>query len=139
MSAPAVRRALALLPTHATTAIGSLPYTGLEPALRTAFALDIPFLPQLPVGRPAEFMIPQALEGLPGLGFDESGRCTVDLAAWSAGREPSRHGWRRRCPRGSWSPSSPRRRRVSPGVPSWERWNVARSPSPRRSSPVPSR
>ncbi|WNG19549.1 hypothetical protein [Cystobacter fuscus] len=86
MSAPAVRRALALLPTHATTGIGSLPYTQLEPALRTAFALDIPFLPQLPVGRPAEFMIPQALEGLPGLGFDEAGRCTVELAAWSAGR-----------------------------------------------------
>jgi methionine synthase II (cobalamin-independent) len=87
MSASAVRRALALLPTHATTGIGSLPYTQLEPALRAAFALDIPFLPQLPVGRPSELMIPQALEGLPGLGFDGEGRCTVDLAAWSSGRE----------------------------------------------------
>ena len=31
-------------------------------------------------------MIPSALEGLPGLSFDEDGMCTVDLAKWEAGR-----------------------------------------------------
>ncbi len=86
MSAPNIRRALQLLPSCATTGIGSLPHTQLEMGLQAALALDIPFLPQLPVGRPSEFMIPQALEGLPGLSWDEEGLCTVDLAAWEAGR-----------------------------------------------------
>jgi hypothetical protein len=87
MSAPNIRRAVQLLPACATTGIGSLPHTQLELGLQAALALDIPFLPQLPVGRPSEFMIPQALEGLPGLSWDEEGMCTVDLEGWSAGRE----------------------------------------------------
>ncbi|QRN94860.1 hypothetical protein JRI60_38010 [Archangium violaceum] len=86
MSAPNIRRAIQLLPTCATTGIGSLPHTQLELGLQAALALDIPFLPQLPVGRPSEFMIPQALEGLPGLRWDDEGMCTVDLGAWAAGR-----------------------------------------------------
>ncbi len=86
MSAPNIRRAIQLLPTCATTGIGSLPHTQLELGLQAALALDIPFLPQLPAGRPSEFMIPQALEGLPGLRWDEEGMCTVDLEAWEAGR-----------------------------------------------------
>jgi len=86
MSAPTVRRALQLLPPLATTGIGSLPHTHLEVGLQAALAMDIPFLPQLPVGRPSEFMLPQALEGLPGLRWDEDGMCTVDLEEWSAGR-----------------------------------------------------
>jgi methionine synthase II (cobalamin-independent) len=86
MSAPNIRRAIQLLPTCATTGIGSLPHTQLELGLQAALALDIPFLPQLPVGRPSEFMIPQALEGLPGLRWDDEGMCTVDLGAWEAGR-----------------------------------------------------
>lgn len=86
MSAPNIRRALQLLPACATTGIGSLPHTQLELGLQAALALDIPFLPQLPTGRPSEFMIPQALEGLPGLSWDEEGLCTVHLDAWSAGR-----------------------------------------------------
>jgi len=76
-----------ILPPNATTGIGSLPHTQLELGLRASLAMDIPFLPQLPVGRPSEFMIPQALEGLPGLSWDEEGRCAVELAAWLAGRE----------------------------------------------------
>jgi methionine synthase II (cobalamin-independent) len=87
MSAPTIRRAVQLLPSCATTGIGSLPHTQVELGLQAALALDIPFLPQLPVGRPGELMIPAALEGLPGLSFDEEGLCTVDLAAWEAGRE----------------------------------------------------
>ncbi|WP_375771829.1 hypothetical protein NR798_13350 [Archangium gephyra] len=86
MSAPNIRRAIQLLPTCATTGIGSLPHTQLEMGLQAALALDIPFLPQLPVGRPSEFMIPQALEGLPGLRWDDEGMCTVELGAWEAGR-----------------------------------------------------
>ena len=86
MSAPNIRRALQLLPSCATTGIGSLPHTQLELGLQAALALDLPALPQLPAGRPSEFMIPQALEGLPGLRWDEEGLCTVELAAWEAGR-----------------------------------------------------
>lgn len=74
-------------PRFATTSLGSLPYTELDRALDSAFALDIPCLPQLPAGGPSEFMLPQALEGFPGVGWDERGACTVDVAAWSAGRE----------------------------------------------------
>jgi methionine synthase II (cobalamin-independent) len=86
MSAPNIRRAIQLLPTCATTGIGSLPHTQLELGLQAALAMDIPFLPQLPAGRPSEYMIPQALEGLPGLRWDDEGMCTVDLEAWEAGR-----------------------------------------------------
>ncbi|QRK08393.1 hypothetical protein JQX13_52220 [Archangium violaceum] len=86
MSAPNIRRAVQLLPTCATTGIGSLPHTQLEMGLQAALALDIPFLPQLPIGRPSEFMIPQALEGLPGLRWDDEGLCTVDLEAWASAR-----------------------------------------------------
>lgn len=86
MSAPTIRRAVQLLPSCATTGIGSLPHTQVELGLQAALALDIPFLPQLPAGRPSELMIPAALEGLPGLHFDEEGLCTVDLAEWEAGR-----------------------------------------------------
>ncbi|ADO70587.1 hypothetical protein [Stigmatella aurantiaca] len=86
MSAPDIRRAVQLLPACATTGIGSLPHTQVELGLQAALALEIPFLPQLPLRDPAEFMIPSALEGLPGLRYDEEGMCTVDLAAWEAGR-----------------------------------------------------
>jgi methionine synthase II (cobalamin-independent) len=86
MSAPNIRRAVQLLPACATTGIGSLPHTQVELGLQAALAQDIPFLPQMPVGHPSELMIPAALEGLPGMSFDEEGLCTVDLAAWEAGR-----------------------------------------------------
>jgi hypothetical protein len=87
MSAPNIRRAVQLLPSCASTGIGSLPHTQVELGLQAALALDIPFLPQLPLRHPSEFMIPAALEGLPGLSYDEDGMCTVDLAQWEAGRE----------------------------------------------------
>ena len=79
------RSALALLPPRATTAIGSLPHTQGELGLQLAFQLDVPFLPELPGGNPAEFMMASALEGLPGLSFDAQGMCSVALAAWEAG------------------------------------------------------
>lgn len=86
MSAPNIRRAVQLLPPCATTGIGSLPHTQVELGLQAALAMEIPFLPQLPQRHPSEYMIPAALEGLPGLRYDEDGICTVDLAAWEAGR-----------------------------------------------------
>src|SRR5512140_1831594 len=85
--APTIRRALALLPPCATTGIGSLPHTQLELGLQMALQVDIPYLPQLPAGNPAELMIPQAREGLPGARFDEEGMATIDLAAWSAAKD----------------------------------------------------
>jgi hypothetical protein len=87
MSAPNIRGAVQLLPACATTGIGSLPHTQVELGLQAALAMDIPFLPQLPLHHPSEFMLPAALEGLPGLRYDEDGMCTVDLAAWEAGRQ----------------------------------------------------
>jgi hypothetical protein len=87
MSAPIIRRAVQLLPSCASTGIGSMPHTQVELGLQAALAMDIPFLPQLPQHHPSEFMIPSALEGLPGLSYDEDGMCTVDLAKWAAGRQ----------------------------------------------------
>jgi hypothetical protein len=82
MNAPSARRALQLLPPCATTGIGSLPHTQLELALQMAFQVDIPYLPQLPMGSASEFMIPGALDGLPGLRIEGEGLCTIDLDDW---------------------------------------------------------
>jgi methionine synthase II (cobalamin-independent) len=87
MTRDARRRALQLLPTCATTGIGSLPHTQLELAIQMAFQVDIPFLPQLPAGNPNELMIATALDGLPGLSVDAEGMCTVDLEEWAKGRD----------------------------------------------------
>jgi hypothetical protein len=76
-----------LLPAWGTTGIGSLPHTQLELGLQTALQQDIPYVPQMPVNHPGEFMIAEALEGLPGLIIDGDGLCTVDLARWEAGRD----------------------------------------------------
>lgn len=80
------RHALALLPPRGTTGIGSLPHTQLELGLQMALQVDIPYLPQLPVGNPAELMVPASLEGLPGLRIDPEGLCTVDVEAWRSGK-----------------------------------------------------
>jgi methionine synthase II (cobalamin-independent) len=73
-----------LLPSLGTTGIGSLPHSQLELALQLALQVDIPYVPQLPTGHPGEFMIPEALEGLPGLTVDSEGTCTIRLAKWEA-------------------------------------------------------
>ena len=87
MTVPSVRRALSLLPPCATTGIGSLPHTQQELALQMALQVDVPYLPQLPAGNPSEYMIPSALDGLPGLTLDADGMCSIDLAAWQAQKE----------------------------------------------------
>jgi hypothetical protein len=81
------RRALQLLPPCASTGIGSLPHSQLELALQMAFQVDVPYLPQLPSGNASEFMISGALDGLPGLSFDQEGVCTVDLPEWERDSE----------------------------------------------------
>jgi hypothetical protein len=81
------RQLLSLLPARATTGIGSLPHTQAELALQMALQVDVPYVPQLPIGHPTEFMIAGALEGVPGLIVDGEGMCQVELAAWRAGRD----------------------------------------------------
>lgn len=66
----------------ATTAIGSLPHTQLEMAMQLAFSVEIPYLPTLPRKEPAEFMIPQAIEGLPGASFDQEGEARIVRSRW---------------------------------------------------------
>lgn len=87
MTASNVSRAMQLLPRCGTTGIGSLPHTQLELGLQLALQVDIPFLPQLPMGNPTEFMIPAALERLPGLKVDAEGGVVIDADLWKAQRE----------------------------------------------------
>lgn len=54
--------------------------------MQAALQLDLPALPQLPAENAAELMIPAALEGLPGLRFDEDGVCTLSVKAWEQER-----------------------------------------------------
>lgn len=81
------RKALSLLPPCATTGIGSLPHSQGELALQMALQQSVPYLPQLPHENPGELMIPAAVDGLPGAGFDGEGMVTVDLEAWRRGRD----------------------------------------------------
>jgi hypothetical protein len=74
-------------PALSTFSIGSLPHTQLELAMQQALQFDIPTLPQLPKRNAAEFMLPQAIEGFPGLRFDADGRTQIDRAEWEAKRE----------------------------------------------------
>jgi hypothetical protein len=74
-----------VFPPLATSSIGSLPHTQLELALQQALLLDVPAAPQLPRRDPAEYMVPQALDGLPGLHADGDGSATVDLSEWQRG------------------------------------------------------
>ncbi len=66
-----------------TTAIGSLPHHNADAALEYSFKLGIPFLPQIPIRNPWEYMIAQALEGLPGLEVSRDGAVTLDADVWS--------------------------------------------------------
>src|SRR5438128_1212848 len=75
----------AVLPALATSGIGSLPHTQLELALQQALLLDIPAAPQLPRRDAAEYMVPQALEGLHGLRADAEGNASLDLGDWRRG------------------------------------------------------
>jgi len=57
-----------------TTAMGILPHTDIDRAMRTALSLDIPFWPQLPRLSYYEDMYVQALDQFPGVRVDPSER-----------------------------------------------------------------
>jgi hypothetical protein len=86
MSATTLSRATRILPRGGTTGIGSLPHTQLEMALQMALQVDVPYLPQLPAANPGEFMIPAALERLPGLKVDAEGGMVIDADEWASSR-----------------------------------------------------
>lgn len=67
-----------------TTGIGSLPHHNIDAALAYSFKHEIPFLPQIPLRNPWEYMIPQALEKLPGLELGPNGEVWVNMEIWSA-------------------------------------------------------
>ncbi len=66
-----------------TTAIGSLPHHNVDSALEYSFRYSIPYLPQIPIRKPAEYMIPQALDGLPGLEVSLEGGADLNLDVWA--------------------------------------------------------
>jgi hypothetical protein len=67
-----------------TTAIGSLPHHNVDSSLQCSFSLSIPFLPQIPIRNPWEYMIAQALEGTPGLQAESDGTATINLGIWES-------------------------------------------------------
>jgi hypothetical protein len=71
-----------MMTTANTTGIGSLPHHNIDAALEHSFQMGIPFLPQIPIRNPWEFMIAQALEGLPGLRADQDGSVTLNTDIW---------------------------------------------------------
>lgn len=73
-----------------TTGIGSLPHPYVDAALDFSFRFDIPFLPQLPVRSPKEYMLYQALEQLPGLVDADNGLVAVNREAWELGKDDLR-------------------------------------------------
>ncbi len=62
--------------------IGSMPHHNIDAALAMSFQMDIPFLPQIPIRNPWEYMIAQALEGMPGLEVEEDGTVQLDVQVW---------------------------------------------------------
>lgn len=67
-----------------TTCIGSLPHHNVDAALEYSFRAGIPFLPQIPIRNPWEFMIPQALEGVPGLQVERDGTASLNVDIWES-------------------------------------------------------
>ena len=70
-----------------TTAIGSLPHHNVDAALEYSFRLGVPFLPQIPIRNPWEYMIAQALEGLPGLQVERDGEVKLGFDVWKTRAE----------------------------------------------------
>jgi hypothetical protein len=66
-----------------TTGIGSLPHHNVDAALEFSFQTSLPFLPQIPIRNPWEFMIPQSLDGMPGLQVEREGLALLDIDVWS--------------------------------------------------------
>lgn len=69
---------------RATTGIGSLPHHNIDAAITYSFKLGIPFLPQIPIRNAWEFMIAQALEGIPGLQVEKDGSIELNSEVWQS-------------------------------------------------------
>jgi hypothetical protein len=65
-----------------TTGIGSLPHHNIDAALAFSFQMGLPFLPQIPIRNPWEFMIAQVLDGMPGIVTEKDGSVTLDSEVW---------------------------------------------------------
>jgi hypothetical protein len=74
------------LPALTTTGIGSLPHRSVTEAMHQAFRVDVPYLPELPMRDPREFMLAHATEGIPGIVSDREGMVALDLDEWKKGR-----------------------------------------------------
>lgn len=68
------------------TGIGSLPHHNVDSAIEYSFRHDIPFLPQLPIYNPNEYMIYQSLHNMPGILKPENGIVLLDLKKWLKNR-----------------------------------------------------
>lgn len=66
-----------------TSGIGSLPHHNVDSALAYSFGHTIPYLPQIPMRNPWEFMIPCALEGMPGIDVGSGGSARLNMDVWS--------------------------------------------------------
>jgi hypothetical protein len=73
-------------PPLTTTGIGSLPHKTVEEALRESFRVDVPYLPELPMRDPREYMLPHATELIPGMTHDEQGMIALDIEKWKKAR-----------------------------------------------------
>jgi hypothetical protein len=65
-----------------TTGIGSLPHHNIDAALGFSFRSGVPYLPQIPLRNPWEYMIAQALEDLPGLRVERDGEISLNVGIW---------------------------------------------------------
>jgi hypothetical protein len=74
-------------PHRRITAIGSLPHHNVDAALAYSLRFGIPFLPEIPIRNPWEYMIASALEGLPGLQAERDGVAQLDLEIWRPRRD----------------------------------------------------
>jgi methionine synthase II (cobalamin-independent) len=72
------------MPASSTTGIGSLPHHNIDSALNFSLRHGIPFLPQIPIRNPWEYMIAQALENLPGLQIERDGEVMLNMNVWSS-------------------------------------------------------
>ncbi|MHB1125407.1 MAG: uroporphyrinogen decarboxylase/cobalamine-independent methonine synthase family protein [Bacillota bacterium] len=72
-----------------TTAMGIMPHTDIEQALKLALSLDIPYWPQLPRVSFYEDMYVQASEGFPGVSLDmQEKRIIFDMESFYRDLEP---------------------------------------------------
>lgn len=70
-----------------TSGIGSLPHHNIDSAIDFSFRHDVPFLPQLPLLYPREFMVYQSLHRVPGIHMVENYQVSLDVDRWLEEKE----------------------------------------------------